>query len=1626
MDGCTIEGNYSWSNGGGINWEGIFQTIEVKNSTFTSNWAGASGGAIAVSGLIDIVGCEFYNNEAYENGGGIAYGTYSTQANLNLDGKIKNGTISLDENTVFEGNTAWQGGAISMIISPIVLNLGGTPKYVFKNDEGQQWECSLELNGAKIKNNSAVEGGGIFLRRYTGIYKVDLNVNYGEITGNEAYFDLTSIEEDWGMTRVDDGSGAGIVIMSDDSYDNPSHPRYHGPLPSGISLTNFNVTFGDSEPGHETIIEGNEAETVGGGAYIYSEYTCTDRKTIITMNSCTYGSEEHPNKAVQGGGLYINGGDVTFEGGTLQYNQATGTEITGTESIYNYGGGLYVNGGNVTINNGEIVHNSSDRNAGAVYTNGGDLTIKNGNIDDNHADVNGGGFYMNGGNLYLYGGVIGAEYGNEADEDGGGFYLNGGHAYIMVDPENEDPNPTSAAVQYNKAKNGAGLYMAGNAIADFENGTIKDNAASTNGGGVYLAGNSHLNMSGASTITGNHVPATGKGGGVFKHGGTDTVLKVGGTALQIDHNYAGVSYTSTTRNNTYLDAYSDYITVDETVGLSDNVKIGISVNVTDTHTDLPTPVIHCTSVEKINQIFYMLKHPNGDNGVFDDASRYVAVYQSHPEPFNSNEIFFIATWVAEVEEIEDFDATKISNPEELAYFMVLVNGLNGHTADPDLQGTVIADIDMSEFYWTPIGEWDNNDGAYNLDPEDPNYKEKPIYIGTFDGQGHTITGLNTCGIIGYFNYGLFGHTGADANISNVVLADCNFQSGETARMGNLIAEMDGGVAENCIVSGTLNPSGSETIEDNEHSCVVGGLIGEAKGAAQIRNCIATEMIDATSIDGEIYPGMQAFTVGGLVGMTSAGTVIENCFANPEIHHSGRGGSETDLTDYSRYVGGLIGENYGIVRNCYVRLERSNSLTGTVSDPNVTEKVSKFGMFAGLNSNEQNENATIVDCYYPASSLRNGIGTYGLFYTNSNTNNTSTHYGEYGAVTRPYTYTSYLVDNQVDGGTSEATTLLSKLNSKVTATNGYSRWMRTEGSDVNDDYPVLSYDNLINTLNYTTVGSKDGIHLEYDNRFNEMYSRFATEGEGCLFIYRTPWTGTIASPADEVIGNGVTVNNSGTDIKVFVEDGVALLQDAGSTLVNTYTCHEFNDASRSWHHISSSLNNDSPIGFNYTQNAAYNEESNPCGASVATGNYASFLPAGIPMADLDLYCFYETEYHWINFKRNTDSHWHMNDQHQKIAYTNETNLVAGKGYLASFAGRTFVQAGGELTNGYVEIEVTAQAGSLNASASPAIPADEGTELKGYNLLGNPYQSYLDIAAFMAENSSLLVNTGKSGIDVPSYAIYDSEANAYVQGMASKPSLGSRAASDQIKMHEGFFIYTANDGEATFTNDMRCTEYTPTGTKRAEQPAYPLVNLVVTDESGESDIAVAEFGRTQTEGAAKMKQIGADGKIYFHYADDDYALLYLNEDTDRLPVHFDAIENGTYTMTWSTANATFSYLHLVDNMTGMDIDMLSSDAYTFTASSSDYKSRFKLMFAYTGVEENAAASTSSASFAFMHDGALTVNGEGWLEVIDMSGRTIVSSRLTDAQNTVSLPQAAQGVYVLRLTNDNQSKVQKIVIE
>ncbi len=126
-----------------------------------------------------------------------------------------------------------------------------------------------------------------------------------------------------------------------------------------------------------------------------------------------------------------------------------------------------------------------------------------------------------------------------------------------------------------------------------------------------------------------------------------------------------------------------------------------------------------------------------------------------------------------------------------------------------------------------------------------------------------------------------------------------------------------------------------------------------------------------------------------------------------------------------------------------------------------------------------------------------------------------------------------------------------------------------------------------------------------------------------------------------------------------------------------------------------------------------------------------------------------------------------------------------------------------------------------------------------------------------------------------------------------------------------------------------------------------------------------------------------------------------------------------------------MHLIDNLTGMDIDCLNASEYHFEGKTTDYWSRFRLVFEYTDVDENEedGPSTGSGTFAFIMGNELVVNGgpstgsgAAALQMFDMMGRQVMTKNVSGVQTTIMLPDVPAGVYILRM-ND---RVQKIIIE
>ena len=308
-----------------------------------------------------------------------------------------------------------------------------------------------------------------------------------------------------------------------------------------------------------------------------------------------------------------------------------------------------------------------------------------------------------------------------------------------------------------------------------------------------------------------------------------------------------------------------------------------------------------------------------------------------------------------------------------------------------------------------------------------------------------------------------------------------------------------------------------------------------------------------------------------------------------------------------------------------------------------------------------------------------------------------------------------------------------------------------------------------------------------------------------------------------------------------------------------------------------------------------------------------------------------------------------------------NLENGKGYLYANSANT-------------DIAFTGVLNRANADISMPMTYDANADFAGWNLVGNPYAC----TAYLADGRAFYTMNGE-GTEI----------------IAS--------TSSSIEAMEGIFVIANEDGET-----MQFTTEVPQGSKGGM-----VLNL--SQGRGIIDRAVVRFG----EGRQLPKfQINRNStKLYIPQDNKDYAVVHA-EKAGEMPVNFKAKENGTYTISVNTEGLELDYLHLIDNMTGADVDLLATSSYTFTAKTTDYESRFKLVFAVKD-----GPSTDSGTFAFISDGNIIVNGEGVLQVVDVMGRVIVQG---DAMNRVSTSGMTPGVYVLRLIDGNDVRTQKIIIK
>jgi hypothetical protein len=152
---------------------------------------------------------------------------------------------------------------------------------------------------------------------------------------------------------------------------------------------------------------------------------------------------------------------------------------------------------------------------------------------------------------------------------------------------------------------------------------------------------------------------------------------------------------------------------------------------------------------------------------------------------------------------------------------------------------------------------------------------------------------------------------------------------------------------------------------------------------------------------------------------------------------------------------------------------------------------------------------------------------------------------------------------------------------------------------------------------------------------------------------------------------------------------------------------------------------------------------------------------------------------------------------------------------------------------------------------------------------------------------------------------------------------------------------------------------------------------------------------------------------------YAIATLSDSTQAFPLALQATA-GEYTMGLTGDIGNVGYCHLIDKVTGADIDLLRDSTYTFTHSSNNaIADRFLVKLSPNATNYP----LSTTHFAYQDGDHLIIDGEGTLEAYDMMGRRLFSQEMsTNALTHLHINTfPGTGVYILRLAGSSQ----KIVI-
>lgn len=659
----------------------------------------------------------------------------------------------------------------------------------------------------------------------------------------------------------------------------------------------------------------NSTTTLESGKQYYLNNDVTVSQTITVRGTVTLDLNGHVLKyesANKGSVIVVeNGGQLTIEdsntsnlshkfnpnGKLWVLDEASGTEavtggvITGgtgypfhlISGTVNCGGGVYIApGGQLTMTGGNIIGCSAEFGGGVcIYPrqNGEQIqfSMSGGSIAGCVASDIGGGVCAYG-TFKMSGPAVIRSCAVESADN----FVCGGGVYVDGSFEMSGEATIKGCQAISDSANGGGVFVNSSRSfvmsneAKIENCQAISNSSnssnSSNGGGVYLANNTKFTLSGSAVI--QNCTATNSANSGEAYGGgvsadcvkeitlADSARIVGCTAA----NGSGL-YITGSQQSGYGILYANGGSVEGDVVLGDYENYPCTITGTGgTVFKGKVTVAPGSTIESGTFNGEVINDGTITGGVFNNtvSGSGTITGGTFNTPMTGSGT--------------KNDPYQISTAEQLKLFRDIVNGAGGQTQNRGAYAVLTANIDLNNEPWTPIGNYTEGNQIY--------------YEGTFDGGGHTISGLNVTGEFVYA--GLFG----------------------TVKNGTI---------KSLTVAGKVSPSNSQ--------CIVGGIVGYASNAV-IKNC--SNHCSVT--------GRNTSIIGGIAGFNSSGAIID-CYNVGTI--SG--------INYAEAIGGIVGSNSGTISNCYnVGTVSNDTSVGEIAGHN-NGTVENCYYLAGTNLNAVGQN-----------------------------------------------------------------------------------------------------------------------------------------------------------------------------------------------------------------------------------------------------------------------------------------------------------------------------------------------------------------------------------------------------------------------------------------------------------------------------------------------------------------------------------------------------------------------------------------------------------------------------------------------------------------------------------------------